>query len=148
MSKNPNRLHIFTKGNKYLGGYIITSGTGEKVGECTLNETQEESPFYSEFEAIISSLKYVIENKENNIPKTPSVFIFTNEENKFDVDSGKKGANKEKFEEMMAIKEKITGDVKILHIPKSFDNKMDYLIEKMEDEKKEKNKPKKGGLKK
>lgn len=139
------RLHIFTKGHKNLDSYIITSGRGENISECIITENQEEIPFYSELNAVISSLKHVVENKEGTIPDNPHIFIYTNVENKADVDAEKKNPQKEKYQEkwkeIESLKTKINGKVEIVHIPKKFDNKIGVLVDKMK-ERKEKEKQK------
>ena len=93
MSNEENKIYIFVKGNKGKYAYIITNKNFDKIHSVLQKEVKDKDgnalyPIQSDREAMIKSLKYIIENESNNIPDNPIVHLITNLETNYEVAVG------------------------------------------------------------
>lgn len=99
--------------------------------------TKGGNPLYSDYQAVVSSLNYIKNNRgSNSIPLEPVVFIFTNTENNYHISIKEKNANQPEVKRFKAEIHDLVSDlrrtnsdnnVKFIYIPKNYINLMPDL---------------------
>lgn len=156
MSKNPDTIHLFVKGNKGSCAFIITEPDGTEIFDQIISGLKDSSgndlhQTHADWEAVILGLEYIQANRgKGKIPRDPSVKIFTTFEPVYQTavtqtnpssipDIFKRYDNARKALRRSTATLPIDNNVKASWVPNNFVNKMDDLDSKL------KNKP--GGTK-
>lgn len=114
MSASKDKLYVFVKGNKGVGGFLITGPDFEEIHKDTVDGDSHTHQLYMDLSAMEKSLEYIIAHRgKDQIPKQPVVCIYTTFENNYEVMSPDPTMPRE--EEMKQIKQKLDSLKKVIN---------------------------------
>jgi len=108
MTKNPNKLYVFVKGNKDIGAFVITGPDFSEIHKDTVDGAGKASThqLYMDLLAMEASLEYIANRRgEYPITEQPVVCIYTTFENNYEVLIP--GPTKPREDAMVAMKQKL-----------------------------------------